>query len=78
MVKERVIGENKSDRFKRLATTRTNAVLKKLHVLGNCSNKSAYSYSAQDIDKIFIAIEKEVKKTKARFEAASERRAFNL
>jgi ribosome-associated translation inhibitor RaiA len=78
MVKEKVPDESRGNRFKRLATARTNAVLKKLHVLGNCSNKSAYSYSSQDIDKVFSAIEKEVKKTKARFEAASERRTFNL
>ena len=59
--------EHPRDRFKRLATTRTNIVLKRLKVLGNCSNRNIYEYDEQDIDKIFYEIERKVKETKAKF-----------
>ncbi|MBI3888326.1 hypothetical protein HY311_00860 [Candidatus Nomurabacteria bacterium] len=59
--------EQNRERFKRLATQRTNLVLQKLKVLGNCSNRSAYSYSEEDINKIFSEIERRVKETKSKF-----------
>ena len=58
---------NKRDRFKRLAEYRTNTVLKRLKVLGNCANRSAYNYTEEDIDKIFSVIEKSVKEAKSKF-----------
>jgi len=59
--------ENKRERFKRLVTRRTNSVLQKLKVLGNCSNRSAYDYTEEDINKIFSEIERRVRETKAKF-----------
>lgn len=59
--------ETKKERFKRLAESRTNEVLKKIQVLGNCSNRSAYDYSEDEINKIFSIIEKTVKETRAQF-----------
>ncbi len=58
---------NKRERFKRLATYRTNEVLKRIKVLGNCSNRSAYTYTEEEINKIFSEIERKVKETKAKF-----------
>ncbi|HUC02217.1 MAG TPA: hypothetical protein VMA75_04990 [Candidatus Paceibacterota bacterium] len=57
----------KRERFKRLATQRTNAILQKLKVLGNCSNRSAYEYSEEDINKIFSEVERSVRETKSKF-----------
>ena len=65
--------ENKRDRFRRLATLRTNIVLKRLKVLGNCSNRSAYEYTEDDLNKIFIEIERAVKETKAKFHFPKKR-----
>ncbi len=59
--------ENKRERFKRLATIRTNAVLERLRVLGNCANRGVYEYTKEDVEKIFSAIEKKVKETKSKF-----------
>lgn len=59
--------ESNRERFKRLATLRTNAILQKLKVLGNCSNRSAYDYSEDEINKIFSEIERRVRETKAKF-----------
>ncbi len=57
----------KRERFKRLATQRTNVVLKKLKILGNCSNRSAYEYTEAEISKIFSEIDKAARNTKAKF-----------
>ena len=62
--------ETKNDRFKRLAAARTNAVIKKLQVLGNCANQQAYEYTQEEVDKIFSAIEKYIKVVKSRFKLA--------
>ena len=59
--------EEKRARFKKLATQRTNTVLRRLKVLGNCANRSAYDYSQDEIKKIFSTIENKVRGTKAKF-----------
>ena len=59
--------ETKQDRFKRIAEKRTKRILNEIRILGNCSNRSGYEYSEEDIQKIFNAIEEKVKVTKARF-----------
>jgi hypothetical protein len=61
------ISDNKRERFKRLAVYRTNEVLKRLKVLGNCANRSAYDYSEDEINKIFSEIEKTLRTVKAKF-----------
>ncbi len=57
----------KSERFKRLASKRTNEVLDKMRILGNCSDRRSYSYSEEEIDKIFKAIDEQSKIIKAKF-----------
>lgn len=55
------------DRFKYLAVYRTNQILKSLSILGNCSNRSAYEYTEEEINRIFAAIEAHVQKVRTRF-----------
>ena len=64
--------ETAEQRFKRIATSRTNAVLDKLRILGNLSNRQMYSYSEQDINKIFSAINKQLKEVRAKFNTRKE------
>lgn len=59
--------ETPSQRFKRLAEYRTNEILKRLKILGNCSNRQVYEYTQQDIEKIFSAIEKQIKDVRSKF-----------
>lgn len=59
--------ENPEERFKRIAGRRTKLILEYLRLLGNCSNSDAYSYSEEEVDKIFSAIERELKRVKALF-----------
>jgi hypothetical protein len=69
--------ESRHDRFKRLASRRTNEILEKIRILGNCSNKSSYEYTEEEINKIFSEIDKQLKLTKAKF-LAGKRERFKL
>lgn len=68
----------KRERFEKLAVYRTNEVLRKLKVLGNCSNRSAYDYDESDIQKIFSEIERQLKETRAKFHFPKKRGDFKL
>lgn len=59
--------DEKRERFKRLGTQRTNAVLQKIKVLSNCANRSAYEYTEDEVNKIFSEVERRVKEAKAKF-----------
>jgi hypothetical protein len=69
--------ETREERFKRVATRRTNDILRRIRILGNCSNKSSYSCTEDDIKKIFCAIEAEIRVARAKF-ADIEKRKFQL
>ncbi len=69
--------EAKQQRFRRLGTQRTNAVLHRLQILGHCANPQLYDYSEEDVRKIFRAIDSEVKAIKAKF-SNSSRSEFQL
>jgi len=64
--------ETPEERFKRVAEARTNAVLDKLRILGNLSNRQMYSYSEEDINKIFSAINKQIREIRAKFNSRKE------
>ncbi len=59
--------ESRHERFKRIASKRTNDVLEKIRILGNCSNKSSYEYTKEDVNKVFSEVEKQLKIAKAKF-----------
>ena len=59
--------ETKREKFVRLAEARTNKIIDMLQLLGNCSNSSANDYTQSDVEKIFNAIESEVKEAKKKF-----------
>lgn len=61
------MNENKYERFKRVASKRVSKILYYLGLLGNCSNRSVYAYTDEEVKKIFSAIENELKRVKALF-----------
>jgi ABC-type Fe3+-hydroxamate transport system substrate-binding protein len=69
--------EDRAQRFKRVATYRTNEVLNKLRLIGNLSNKTNYEYSEEEANKIFSAIETQLKIAKAKF-SSKKRKEFQL
>lgn len=64
--------------FKRLAASRTNETLRRLKILGNCSNRSHYDYTEAEVNKIFSEIEKKIRETKAKFTFPSGNSEFRL
>ncbi|MBI4710533.1 MAG: hypothetical protein HY806_07640 [Nitrospirae bacterium] len=69
--------ETRHERFKRVASKRTNEILEKIRILGNCSNKSSYEYAEDEVNKIFSEIDKQLRLIKARF-SAGKRERFRL
>lgn len=61
------ITETRREKFLRLATQRTQEILSRLRILGNCANRQVYEYGETDVDKIFSAIDKQLKDVKAKF-----------
>lgn len=59
--------KTRRQRFLDVAQRRTTRVLTAIHALGACSNKAAYQYSDEDTDKIFGAIEAQLRQTQERF-----------
>jgi len=68
MVKPKIPGETKKQKFKRIASQRTRKVLDNVRVLEHCANRAVYEYDSNDIKEIFSAIEKAVKSAKSKFE----------
>ena len=71
------MNESRHEKFKRLATLRTNAVLEKLRLLGNLSSKTNYEYTEEELNKIFSAIDAQLKSIKALF-SGKQKREFKL
>lgn len=59
---------SQNENFIRLATQRTNKVLKYLRMVLYLSNKANYEYSEEEVHKILDAIEEGVAKLRASFE----------
>jgi hypothetical protein len=66
--------EVKHERFKRVASKRTNDILEKIRILGNCSDRRNYEYSDDEISKIFSGIEKQLKVIKVKFRLGKKER----
>ena len=69
--------ETKRQRFQRLAEKRTNDVLERLRILGNCANRGQYEYTPEEVRKIFKVIESEVNVIKMKFKEG-ETQKFTL
>ena len=59
------------EKFKRLAESRVNRVLKDISSIKKLSNKSHYEYSDEDIKKIYSAIRKELDEMRESFSHSS-------
>jgi len=70
--------ESKNDRFKRLATNRVNTAIKTIELIGNLSNRNSYSYSEDEVKKIFNILNDKIKEANNRFKRASSASEFKL
>ena len=70
-------GETKEQRFQRIAERRVQRVLDSLRSLSQASNKRMYKWKDQQMNKIWFAIERELKACKASF-VEDEEKEFKL
>ncbi|MDO5656761.1 MAG: hypothetical protein Q4G36_00305 [Paracoccus sp. (in: a-proteobacteria)] len=59
--------KDKRENFVRLAEARVNRALKDIRLIGNLSNKSAYSYTEEDVKKMFRALQRETEFARSKF-----------
>jgi hypothetical protein len=60
-------------KFVRLATKRVTNALKALQLIGNLSNRSNYDYTESDVQKIFRALQEELRASRKKFDMAQKR-----
>lgn len=65
--------ETDRQKFIRLANKRVNKAIKAMELIGNLSNRSNYDYTQEDAEKIFLALNKELKSCRERFVNAGGR-----
>lgn len=70
--------DKRRDNFKRIAAKRTNALLRRIKVLGNCGNRSHYDYTEAEVNKIFAEAEKKLREAKAKFTFPHRDNEFKL
>lgn len=64
----------KRNKFISLAENRVTRAIKDIRLVGNLSNRNNYEYSEEDVDKIFSALEAEVRALKKRFQNTAGKR----
>lgn len=74
------LSESKHERFKRVAESRTNKVLKLMELLGNCANKNNYEYTDVEAEKIISVLDVELYNLKQKFKQPhkKEKESFTL
>lgn len=63
---------DRREKFHRLAETRVRKAAKALSLVGNLGNRSNYSYTPEDVRKMFNYLENELKNAKRRFDITSD------
>ena len=68
--------ETKHERFRRLARSRGDRLIREVALLSNLANTKNYTYSPEEVDALFRPIEAELAECRAKFTpgAASDRR----
>ena len=75
-----MLRENDRKKFVDLAENRVNKTLNDIRLIGNLSNKSNYSYTDEDVKKIYSVLKVALDDMKVRFElkAGEQKQAFKL
>lgn len=66
--------ETAEEKFKRIASARTQKIIDMVNLLGNCSNTYTYEYTEEEVNKIFSTIEKELQINKNKFKIANSKK----
>jgi hypothetical protein len=77
--KQEIQIKSREERFKIVASRRVQEILNKMRLLRNCSNKSNYEYTDEQVGKIFKTIDEEWKIVKTEFNKhQTKHREFKL
>lgn len=68
----------KQKKFRELAEKRVNNAIKNIQLIGNLSNTSAYSYSDEEVKKIFRTLKEEISVSEAKFKAKGKNNNFKF
>lgn len=71
----------KRERFEKVASNRVQRIIDTLNLLKNCSNRSNYEYSKDDVELMFHSIGKAMREAKAAFVNeldSTEKRGFSF
>lgn len=66
---------DKRSRFVKLAQARVTKATQTLRLIGNLSNPNNYAYSGEDVQKILLALDAEMKLLRAKFHTAMSKKA---
>ena len=70
--------ETKKERFERIAEARKTKILDTVRLLENCSNKSNYDYSPDEVESIFEELSTALENAKAKFASDSKQKRINM
>ena len=71
----------KRERFEKVASNRVQRIIDTLELLKNCSNRSNYDYTSDDVELMFHSIGKAMREAKAAFATeleSTEKRGFSF
>ncbi|WP_343317519.1 hypothetical protein AAFM46_09485 [Arthrobacter sp. TMP15] len=63
--------ETRNERFRRLAASRGDRLIREISLLGNLANRKNYDFSPEEVDALFRPIEAELKEVRALFDPAA-------
>ena len=63
---------SKQEKFKELATKRTNEICHKIQLLGKLANRNSYAYDDPQVKLIFTTLEEQLHLAQEKFQAADE------
>ena len=76
---EKTQPKSREERFKIVASRRVQEILNKMRLLRNCADKANYSYTDEQVNKIFKVIDEEWKNVKSEFNKhKSKKKEFSL
>lgn len=61
-------GETRNERFRRLASSRGDRLIREISLLGNLSNQKNYEYTPDEVEALFRPIEDELTAVRALFD----------
>ena len=71
-------GDQRAERFRRVAERRVNNVLDAVRLLGQCSNRRTYEYTDDDVRRMFREIDREIRAAKQSFMSQDKKKGFSF